>query len=141
MPSEKKATISDVAAKSGVSKTTVSRFLNGKYDNISIATRQRIKAVIEELDYRPNRTAQRLKASRTMLVGCIIGDISSPFSAVLLKGIMGICEAAGYQVLFADCNDDPERERMAIKSFVDNRVDGLIVNTSGGNEEIGRAHV
>lgn len=136
MPSEKKATISDVAAKSGVSKTTVSRFLNGKYDNISIATRQRIKAVIEELDYSPNRTAQRLKASRTMLVGCIIGDISSPFSAVLLKGIMGICEAAGYQVLFADCNDDPERERMAIKSFVDNRVDGLIVNTSGGNEEL-----
>lgn len=91
---------------------------------------------MEELDYSPNRTAQRLKASRTMLVGCIIGDISSPFSAVLLKGIMGICEAAGYQVLFADCNDDPERERMAIKNFVDNRVDGLIVNTSGGNEEL-----
>ena len=136
MPSDKKTTISDVAARSGVSKTTVSRYLNGKYDNISIATRQRIKAVIDELDYSPNRTAQRLKASRTMLVGCVIGDISSPFSAVLLKGIMGACEAAGYQVLFADCNDDPEKERMAIKSLVANRVDGLIVNTSGGNEEL-----
>lgn len=134
--SEKKVTIAEVAAQCGVSKTTVSRFLNGKYENISLKTRERIKAVIEELDYSPNRTAQRLKAGRSMLVGCVIGDVSSPFAALLLKGIMGVCEAAGYQVLFADCNDDPNRERMAIKSFVANRVDGLIVNTAGGNEEL-----
>lgn len=71
-----------------------------------------------------------------MLVGCVIGDVSSPFSALLLKGIMGVCDEAGYQVLFADCNDDPERERMAIESLVANGVDGLIVNTPGGNDEI-----
>lgn len=134
--SEKKATITDVAAKSGVSKTTVSRFLNGKYENISRQTMERIQSVIDELDYRPNRTAQRLKASRSMLVGCVIGDVSSPFAAMLLKGIMGACEAAGYQVLFADCNDDPERERMAIESLAANKVDGLILNTAGGNEEL-----
>lgn len=132
----KKATIADVAKQSGVSKTTISRYLNGKYDNISAETRKRIQGVIEELDYSPNRTAQRLKASHSMLVGCVIGDISSPFAALLLKGIMGVCEAAGYQVLFADCNDDPVRERMAIESFVANRVDGLIVNTAGGNEDL-----
>ncbi len=132
---EKKVTIDDVARRCEVSKTTISRFLNGKYENISADTRKRIQKVIIELDYQPNRSAQRLKASKSMLIGCIIGDISSPFSALLLKGIINACEDAGYQVLFADCDDDPAKERSAIDGFVANRVDGLIVNTSGGNEE------
>lgn len=132
---EKKTTIDEVARQCGVSKTTISRFLNGRYENISLETKERIHKVIVELDYRPNRSAQRLKASRSMLVGCIVGDIGSPFSALLVKGIISVCEAEGYQVLFADCDDDPARERAAIDGFLANRVDGLIVNTSGGNDE------
>ena len=69
-----KVTIDQVAAICGVSKTTISRYLNHKYENISAETRQRIEQVIAELDYRPNRTAQRLKASRSMLIGCCIGE-------------------------------------------------------------------
>lgn len=128
-------TIDQVAKLSGVSKTTVSRFLNHKYENISEETRQRIAQVIEELGYRPNRSAQRLKAGKTMLIGCSIGDVSSPFSGLLLKGITDVCEAAGYQVLFADCGEDPAKERLALEGFLENRVDGLIVNSPGGNDE------
>ena len=128
-------TIDQVAKLSGVSKTTVSRFLNHKYENISEETRQRIAQVIEELGYRPNRSAQRLKAGKTMLIGCSIGDVSSPFSGLLLKGITDVCEAAGYQVLFADCGEDPAKERLALDGFLENRVDGLIVNSPGGNDE------
>ena len=84
---EKKITIDQVAKLCGVSKTTISRYLNGKFENISAETRENIRQVIEELDYRPNRSAQRLKASRSMLIGCTIGDVSSPFSGLLLKGI------------------------------------------------------
>lgn len=50
-------TIDQVAAISGVSKTTISRYLNHKYENISAETRQRIEQVITELNYRPNREA------------------------------------------------------------------------------------
>ncbi len=130
-----KVTIDQVAALCGVSKTTISRYLNHKYENISAETRQRIEQVIAELDYRPNRTAQRLKASRSMLIGCCIGDIASPFAGLLLKGITRTCESAGYQVLFADSREDPAREQRAIEGFLENRVDGLIVNTTGGNDE------
>jgi len=132
---DNKLTIDQVAKLCGVSKTTISRFLNGKYENMSADTREHINRVITELDYRPNRTAQRLKASKSRLVGCVIGDISSPFSALLLKGITTVCEDAGYQVLFADSGENPERERRAIKGFLENRVDGLIVNTSGNNDD------
>ena len=131
---EKKITIDQVAKLCGVSKTTISRYLNGKFENISAETRENIRQVIEELDYRPNRSAQRLKASRSMLIGCTIGDVSSPFSGLLLKGITRVCEAAGYQVLFADSAEDPKRERNAIQGFLQNQVDGLIVNSPGGND-------
>ena len=131
----KKVTIDQVARLCGVSKTTVSRFLNHKYENISEETRRRIERVIEELDYRPNRSAQRLKASRSMLIGCCVGDLSGPFSGLLLRGITRVCEAAGYQVLFADSSEDPQKERKALEGFLENAVDGLIVNTPGGNDD------
>lgn len=131
----KKVTIDQVAALCGVSKTTISRFLNHRYENISEETRLRIERVIRELDYRPNRSAQRLKASRSMLIGCCIGDLGSPFSGLLLRGITRVCEAAGYQVLFADSGEDPRKERQAVEGFLENSVDGLIVNTPGGNDD------
>ena len=131
----KKVTIDQVARLCGVSKTTVSRFLNHKYENISEETRRRIERVIEELDYHPNRSAQRLKASRSMLIGCCIGDLNGPFSGLLLRGISRVCEAAGYQVLFADSGEDAKKERQALKGFLENAVDGLIVNTPGGNDD------
>lgn len=132
---ENRMTIDRVAALCGVSKTTISRFLNGKYENMSAETREHIRQVIDQVDYHPNRSAQRLKASHSKLIGCVIGDISSPFSALLLKGITTVCEEAGYQVLFADSGEDPHRECRAIRGFLENRVDGLIVNTSGDNDK------
>ena len=67
--SEKKVTINQVASYCGVSKTTISRFLNGKYENMSAETKEKISAAVKALNYRPDRSAQRLKASRTMLIG------------------------------------------------------------------------
>ena len=128
--SEKKVTINQVANYCGVSKTTISRFLNGKYENMSAETKEKISAAVSALNYHPDRSAQRLKSSRTMLIGCVIGDISSPFSALLLKGITSVCEESGYQVLFADSRESARREKRAIQGFLDNRVDGLIVNTA-----------
>lgn len=102
---------------------------------MSAGTKERIAAAIKTLDFHPDRSAQRLKSNKTKLIGCVIGDISSPFSALLLKGITSVCEDAGYQVLFADSQESEKRERRAIQGFLDNRVDGLIVNTCGQDDE------
>lgn len=128
-------TISDVARACGVSKTTISRYLNGRFDYFSEETRERISQVIDELGYNPNKSAQRLKASKTRLIGCLIGDIGSPFAGLLLKGITKTCEQVGYQVLFAQSDDNPEKELQMIEGLLANRVDGLIVNTCGNNDE------
>lgn len=132
---EKRVTIDQVAAQAGVSKTTISRYLNGRYEALSAETRERVRGVIEELHYRPNRMAQGLKAQNSRILGCLVSDISSPFSALVVKGINSVCIAAGYQLLLVDSGDDPERELQGIRDLVENQVDGLIVNTTGQNDE------
>lgn len=129
-----RVTIDEVAQRSGVSKTTVSRYLNGRFDALSETTRERIRAVIAELHYRPNRIAQSLKARNSRMLGCLVSDISSPFSSIIVKGINSVCVEAGYQLLLVDSGDDPERERNGIHDLLENQVDGLIVNTTGQND-------
>lgn len=130
----KKVTIDHVASLAGVSKTTVSRYLNGRYDALSDETRVRIAKVIQELNYRPNRIAQSLKSRNSKMLGCLVSDISSPFSSILVKGINSVCTQVGYQLLLVDSGDDPENERCAIQNLLENQVDGLIINTTGQND-------
>lgn len=132
---QNKVTINDVAKKSGVSKTTVSRYINGHYDMMSDEVGVRIQKVIDELGFRPSRIAQNLKAKHTAILGCVIADISSPFAASLVEGVSDICTKNDYQVLFVNTSNNPKREREAIESLLDSKVDGLIVNTAGHNEE------
>lgn len=133
---EKKLTINKVAELCGVSKTTISRYLNGKYDNMSPDTKERIATVIAGLDYHPDRTAQRLKSQKSMLIGCVIADAGSPFSAILLKGISNCLEQSGYQVMISDSRENPAKERRAIQGFLESRVDGLLINTTGENDDL-----
>jgi len=131
----KRVTIDEVAKKAGVSKTSISRYLNGRYEFLSEETRERIRKVIEELNYRPNRVAQRLKSKNSQMIGCLISDIANPFSSIIVKGINSVCVEAGYELLLVDSGDDPLRERMGIRDLLENQVDGLIVNTTGKNDE------
>ncbi len=131
----KPITIDQVAKLAGVSKTTISRYLNSKYEMLSEETRERIRVVIEELDYRPNRIAQSLKARNSRMLGCLVSDISSPFSSIIVKGINSVCVEAGYQLLLVDSGDDPEQERQGIHNLMESQVDGLIINTTGQNDD------
>lgn len=129
------STINDVAKAAEVSKTTISRYLNGKYKLMSKDTRKRIQRVIEELKYRPSNVAKTLKSKKSGLIGVIIADIGSQFSSILLKGIGDTCKAHGYQVVISNVDNDAAKEREYIESLMDNRVEGIIVNTTGYNNE------
>lgn len=131
----KKITIVEVAKRAEVSKTTVSRFINGRYEFMSGETRKRIQDIIEELGYRPNNLARSLKSKKSGLIGVIISDITNPFSSILVKGIGDLCQEKGYQIIIANTDNDPIKEEDYIQSLLDNRVEGLIVNTSGQNSD------
>ena len=127
----KRSTIKDVAEIAKVSKTTISRYLNGQYEYMSSETKTRIEKVIDELNYRPSNIARSLKSQKTGVIGCIIADIGSPFSSIVVKGINDVCKSMGYDVLFSNTDNNPENEKDSIKSLMDNKVDGLIINTTG----------
>lgn len=131
---KKRVTIDMVSQRAQVSKTTISRYLNGKYEYMSEDTRKRIEQAIEELDYHPNAMARGLKSNKTGLIGLIVGDITNPFSSILVKAVGDTCTKFGYQVLIANTDDDGKKEQEYIRSMLDRQVEGLIVNTAGGND-------
>ncbi|MGM0216315.1 LacI family DNA-binding transcriptional regulator [Enterococcus sp. AZ109] len=127
---KKKVTINQVAERAGVSKTTISRFLNGRYGNMSQETKEKIAAVIEELNYRPNRQAQALKSKRSYLIGVVVADISNMYSSLLLKGIGEVLEKQGYQMIIMDASNSIEQERDLLEKLLDQSVEAIILQPS-----------
>lgn len=130
---QKNVTIADVAAYVGVSKTTISRYLNKNFEFMSQETQEKVDEAIKVLKYRPNRIAQTLKAKNSNIIGVTIADIGNPFSSLLIKGINDVCRANNYQLLVTNADNLAERERENIESLLDSQVDGLLVNTTGNN--------
>lgn len=130
-----KATISDVAAKSGCSRTTISRYLNGKYEFMSEDTREKIEQVIKEIGYKPNLIARNLRLQESKTIAVLVSDITNTFSSILYSGIAEESESAGYTLLMANTNDDPGKELKYIQSMIDQSVDGIILNASGENQD------
>lgn len=127
-------TIDIVSKQAGVSKTTISRYLNGKYEHMSEKTKKRIAKVIADLDYRPNAIARSLKSQKTGLIGVIVSDIGNPVMVSLVKGVIDHCTQEGYQVVTASSDEKLEKEREYILSMVDRQVEGMIVNIVDYNE-------
>lgn len=122
-----KVTITDVAEKAGVSKTTLSRYLNGKFDRMSVDTKHRIREVIKEMDYKPNPQARGLKNKQSFLIGLVVSDILNYYSSVLIKGLQNALSDTDYQILIMTADDSAEEEQKVIEKLLLQNVDGLIL--------------
>lgn len=132
---KKKVTINDIARIAKVSRTTISRYLNGKYENMSEETRQRIEKVITELDYRPSRQAQFLKSQNSSLIGITVGDISNFYTSLLIKGILNRLKGTQYHSLIMDSDLSRSLEQKNITKLIDEQVDGMIIQPIGATSE------
>jgi LacI family transcriptional regulator len=122
--SGRRATIDDVAARAGVSKTTVSHVLSGNRP-VRGDTRARVERAIADLDYRPDFIARSLRTRQSRIVALVIPDITNPFFPVLARGFEDAFAQRGYRTFI--CNTDSMREQeLAFVSDVASRgVDGL----------------
>lgn len=130
---EARATIADVAARAGVSKATVSRFLNHRDKLLSPEIAARVEAAIAALGYSPSPMAQALKRGRSRLIGLVVADIANPFSVAVLRGAEKACQEAGYLVMLFNLGNQSEREREGIEALASYQVEGFILNTLGGD--------
>jgi LacI family kdg operon repressor len=131
--SDSRATIADVARLAGVSKATVSRFLNHRDTLLSRDIAARVEAAVAELGYVPSPMAQALKRGRSRLIGLVVADISNPFSVAVLRGAEKACQEAGYLVMLFNLGNDGAREREGIEALASYQVEGFILNTLGAD--------
>lgn len=124
----KNITIADIAKKLGVSKTTVSRAMSGK-GRISEATRQRVKAYMEENNYKPNIIAQGLAKSKTYNIGVVMpsdyGIEDMSYFQDCLVGLQEMASLYEYDIILTVCNNNDLGQ---LKRIVSNgKVDGVIL--------------
>ncbi len=123
-------TSQDVAERAGVSIATVSRVLND-LPHVSPRIRKRVWRAIKELDYQPNRTAQRLRAKQSRVLGLIISDIQNPFFTAIVRGIEDVAYKHGYSVILCNSDENLEKERLYLNVMRAEAVAGVILASTG----------
>jgi DNA-binding LacI/PurR family transcriptional regulator len=119
-------TTSDLAQHLGLSRWTVSRVLNG-HGGVKAATERRVKEVIDELGFHPSALARGLRGGPTATVGVCFQDIDSPVLAMRAASLQQRLREEGYQTLIELAGDNVEFERDAIRRFIGQRVDGIVM--------------
>ncbi|MEC2057818.1 LacI family DNA-binding transcriptional regulator [Peribacillus psychrosaccharolyticus] len=136
MNKKKKITISDVAEKAGVSKSTVSQYINQRYRYMSADTKEKIQEVIKELDFRPNDNARNLKVKKTKVIGILVANILHTLSTEIIRIVEERLQQNGIKVFICNSADDPEKEKEYIDLLISTRVDGMIIFPVGNDFKV-----
>lgn len=123
-------TLRELARHLNLSITTVSRALAG-YDDVSDATRQRVREAAERLGYQPNPLGQRLRSGRTEAVGLVIpasnGHLGDPYFLELAASLGESLRDHGLDLLVTACRPGPEELEIYRHLVEGRRVDGMVV--------------
>ena len=139
-----RATIKDIALRTGVSANTVSRTLRG-LPHIHPETRHRVLAAAKELNYKRNMLARSLVLRRTESIGVVITDTANPNYSRIIRGIEDYLFEHNINIMVSSSTGDEERERSVVDLFLGRAVDGVIMTPTMKSyqtiEEIVRRHV
>jgi DNA-binding LacI/PurR family transcriptional regulator len=118
----------DVAARAGVSKSSVSRVLRGS-SLVSQDARAAVLRAIEELGYRPNAAARTLVRRQSHAIGVLVSDLHNPFFPMVLDGIDVVAEEHGYTSLVVNGKRRGQTEEDALGRLLELQVDGIVAVT------------
>lgn len=122
-----KMTIKDVARLAGVSITTVSQILNKKGDRFSPETRQKVLAVVKELDYKADYFAQNMVSKQTKTIGMVVPDITDLFFSKVIEGVEKHLNELGFMIILCNSNHSSEKENLYIEELLHRSVEGIIL--------------
>ncbi len=119
-------TIYDVARHAGVAVTTVSRVMNNT-GQVRGQTRDRVMAAVEELGYRPNRSARGLARRRVAAVAALIPFVSHSSAVHRVRGMVDGLRGSGLPLSLFDV-EQPEHQHEHLRALTgDLRPEGLVV--------------
>ncbi|CAK2520593.1 DNA-binding transcriptional repressor AscG [Vibrio crassostreae] len=121
-------TMLDVANRAGVSKSTVSRVLNGK-NIVRPDVAKKVFDAIQETGYRPNLLAQQLATKKTNFIGFVITNelFNGPYFSSLMYHAASYSEKSNHQLVITDGKHSAEDERKAINFLLDMKCAGIII--------------
>ena len=118
-------TIKDVSRVTGLSISTISKYING--GNVREENRARIEDAIRALDFKVNKSARSLKTNRTMTVGILLPSLDVSFFAEIISDVEARLYREGYDALICSYNHDPAQELRKLSFLLDQQVDGVIL--------------
>ncbi len=121
-------TLHDVAARAGVSIKTVSNVLRRVDGKVSAATAARVHQAIEELNYRPNLSARRLRTGHSDVIALAVPDLRNPYFAEVATAMITAARQAGFTLLIEETSGDPELEMSAAEGLADPMIEGVIMS-------------
>lgn len=121
----KNLTISDIAQRAGVSKTTVSRVLNSP-EKVEEGTRKKIQQIMKAAHYTPSATARNLSKQASSTVGVIVPEIGNAFFGDLFTGIEEVINKNNLSLLYCSNGDVAEKDFEALDMMRTQRVKGVL---------------
>lgn len=123
---QKKVTFADIAAYTGFSKTTISRYFNDP-DSLTLENQQKIADALTELDYKENKVGRILASGKTEFVGLIIPNLYMHFYSEMLSQILDTYGTYGYKFLVFAGNEKADVERKYIEELLAYNIEGMII--------------
>ncbi|MFZ2166380.1 MAG: LacI family DNA-binding transcriptional regulator, partial [Propionibacteriaceae bacterium] len=132
----KRATLADVAERSGMSRTAVSLALNQVPNSrLSSEAIERIHQAAAELDYRPNPAARSLRVGKTATIAFLSDNVTvTRYASAMIRGLLDVAETEDHTVLIAETGDTPARIGKALKAMLDRRPDAVVFGLMGAKE-------
>lgn len=128
-------TIKFIAEKAGVSTTTISRYINGKYEYMSEETKKNIEEIITLYNYRANKLARGLKSKKSKLIGIVISTLKYQVASHQVRGMHEVLVKNGFSTIIYNTENDESKEKEALQMCLDQQVDGIVLMPNSMNCE------
>ncbi|MDG6882772.1 Ribose operon repressor [Phocoenobacter uteri] len=123
------ATMKDIARIAKVSTSTVSHVINNSRF-VSDEIREKVLAVVEELNYSPSALARSLKVNETRTIGMLVTASDNPFFSEIIRYVEQYCHSYNYNLILSYADGNNERLQKNIQTLIQKKVDGLILMCS-----------
>lgn len=125
--SGRRPTVADVARRAGVSVATAGRVLGG-YGNVSADRQAAVQTAADELGYAPNGVARSMRLGGTRTIGFVAVDVSNPFFASAMRGVVDVAHDEGYETIVLNTDDSRDLERNAVRVLLEKQIEGIVVS-------------
>jgi len=124
------ADIQAIATRAGVSTATVSRAINHP-GMVLPATRDKIMAIVKELDYAPNPFAHGLSTGKTKLIALIVPTLNNTFFGQIVDGSQRFLISEGFNLIIISSHEYEKKDLSVINSLDQRKIEGIILSGSG----------